>query len=72
MTSVGPRERTPGVEGFASYGRETRADMIAKYRRYYGRQKEAAEKALALTDEELIVDTYVGVWAQNGRREVTE
>ena len=72
MTSVHPRTRVPGISGIAHYGRETRADMLVAYRKHYQRQLEQAEAALALTDEELIVTTYVGVWAQRNEKEVTE
>ena len=72
ITSIRPRTRIEGVGGFASHGRETRASMITQYRRHYQRQLEQAQAALALTDDELIVTTYLGVWARRNEKEVTE
>lgn len=82
QTSVGPRPqghraapRTASghvIPGIAAYGRKTRPEMIEAFRRHYQRQLEEAQAALALTDEQLIVKTYVGAWARKGEKEVTE
>lgn len=76
MTAVGPRNvpeewKGSGI-GLAHHGRETRAEMIAKYRRYYERELARVTYAMSLTDDELIVTTYTGVWAMNNEKEVTE
>jgi len=77
MTSVGPRDSSNfpnkgiGV-GIADYGRKTRSEMIETFRKYHQRQLEISQAALALTDDELIVHTYVGVWAERKKSEVTE
>lgn len=76
MTDIGPRSvpdewKGAGI-GIAHHGRETRADMIAAYRAHYQRQLAKAQYALGLTDDELIVETYTGVWARNNRKEVTD
>lgn len=72
MTAVGPRERIPGVSGPARIGRKSRAEMLADFRRYHETRAETARIALALTDDELIVETYLGLYAQRGKTEVTE
>ena len=77
-TSIGPRpkgHRTVSgavIPGISVYGLKTRAEMIEIFRRRYLQQLEEAQAALALTDEDLIVKTYVGPWARKGEREVTE
>jgi predicted CopG family antitoxin len=76
MTSVGPRNvpdkyKGAGI-GLASYGRKSRPDMIKKLREHAQRNLEIAQYTLSLTDEEIIVETYTGVWAQNNVKEVTE
>jgi hypothetical protein len=78
QTSIGPRpqgHRTASgnvIPGISVYGRETRPAMIERFRRHYQRQLEEAQAALALTDDQLIVKTYVGSWARKGEKEVTE
>jgi len=77
-TSVAPRpdyrrdESGHLIPGLAASGRQTRAEMIERYRRHYQRQLEEAQAALALTDEQLIVKTYIGPWARKNEQEVTE
>jgi hypothetical protein len=71
QTSIAPRDRNVRVGGCAAWGRKTRAEMIAEYRRYYRSQAIEAQSALALTDEDLIVETYLGPYAQRNREEVT-
>lgn len=77
MTHVGVRDwqdrptRTR-VSGIETYGRVTRDEMIQRFREHYDRQLRQAREALALTDDELIVTTYLGSYAQRGKTEVTE
>lgn len=61
----------PGVGGIADSGRRTRAEMITEFRAYYQRQRDEAERALALPDEALIVETYLGPWAMRNREAVS-
>jgi hypothetical protein len=58
--------------GFADWGRKTRPDMIARMRRHAQIQKEEAERILAASDEEFVVETYVGVHVRNKLEVVTE
>jgi hypothetical protein len=46
--------------------------MIEQFRRHYRAQMAKAEYALSLTDDELIVETYVGPWAMKNKREVVD
>jgi hypothetical protein len=62
----------PGGFGIAAYGRKTRAEMLAKYRKHYEFQLRKAAEALAKTDEEIVVSTYVGPWARTNEKVVTE
>lgn len=77
-TSVAPRpdyrrmENGYIIPGIASQGRKTRSEMIERYRRHYQKQLEEAQAALALSDEQLIVKTYIGPWARKNEQEVTE
>lgn len=71
LTSVRVKGMRQGL-GFADYGRHGRAEMIAKLRRIAELDKATAEKILAATDDQFIVETYVGVWAQRNLVEVTE
>jgi hypothetical protein len=74
-TSIRPRD--PEVDrgnlrgmAIAEWGRVGRAEMIERYRAYHQRRKANAEAALALTDDELIVETYRGPYARKGLKEV--
>lgn len=60
----------PGVGGIEEWGRKTRPEMIAAFRRHYEQQRDEAERALALTDDELTVTTYLGTWAMKNREVV--
>jgi hypothetical protein len=76
-TSISPKpgHRTEGgqvIPGIAEHGRKTRAEMIELFRRRYRQQLEEAQAALALTDDDLIVRTYVGAWARKNEQVVTE
>lgn len=46
--------------------------MIDRFRRHYKRSLAEAEAALALTDDELAVRTYLGLYAMRNIEEVTE
>lgn len=82
VTSVGPRdvgdspssERRKRVFGIriADHGRRSRSEMIERFRSYFEYQRQQAEFALSLADEELIVETYLGSWAMRNCEEVTE
>lgn len=67
LTSVS----APGVGGIADCGRKTRAEMIEQFRRYYECQLAEAERALAMPDADLVVETYLGPWAMRNREVVT-
>lgn len=54
------------------HGRLTRAEALAKRRAYFERQRAEAEAALAIPDEDIVVTTYVGVWAQRNAQVVSE
>jgi len=70
MTGIqGPKGSGVGLE---DYGRKTRPEMLATYRRYYQHQLEQAQTALALTDDQLTVTTYLGSWAGRNPQVVTE
>ena len=71
QTSIRPRDRSIRVGGYVAWGRKTRAEMLAEYRRYYRVLAIKAQTALALSDDELIVETYLGPYAQRRREEVT-
>ena len=67
MTSASaPRH---GVVGIAEWGRVTRPEMVSRFRASYAAQKAEAERAPVLPDDEIVVETYVGVNVQR-RREV--
>lgn len=59
-----------GVSGVADYGRKTRAEMLQRYRDYYRRQIEEAEKALAVPEDEIVTETFLGLYAQKNREVV--
>jgi hypothetical protein len=74
-TSIRPRD--PEVDrgnlrgmAIAAYGRVSRVEMIQRYRDYHRRALESAQIALSLTDDELIVETYLGPFAQKNLEEV--
>ncbi len=76
MTSIRPKGRVTvgrgAVSGTAAYGRHSRAEMIADYRAYYRWQADEAAAALAVVDDDLIVETYTGFYARRNVEEVTE
>lgn len=61
-----------GILGFAEYGRRTRAEMLEIFKRHYRNQLDQAQRALALTDDEIETVTYVGVFAQRNEQKVTD
>lgn len=50
----------PGTPGLMDLGRKTRAEMVGQYYAYYQRQREQAERALAVRSEDLVVTTFLG------------
>jgi len=62
----------PGTPGLMDYGRKTRAEMVAAYRRYYEHQRAEAERALAVADDDLIVTTFLGPYAMKNREVVLQ
>lgn len=56
--------------GYQEYGRQTREHMIARYRRNAQIAKEEAERILAASDDEFVVETYLGPFAQRQREEI--
>jgi len=68
MTSVS----APGIQGFAEYGRLSRKEMVDKFLKHYERKLFEAQKALATPHDEIIVETYIGVYAMRNLRRVTE
>lgn len=67
MTTCRPREdHSPAI---MDWGRVSRAEMIERYRAHYRWQADEAARALALSDDDLIVETHLGV---NVRRSVEE
>lgn len=56
--------------GWQEYGRQTREHMIARYRRNAQIAKEEAERILAASDDEFVVETYLGPFAQRQREEI--
>lgn len=56
--------------GWQEYGRQTREHMIARYRRQAQIAKEEAERILAASDDEFVVETYLGKYAMRNREKV--
>ena len=56
--------------GWQEYGRQTREHMIARFRRNAQIAKEEAERILAATDDEFVVETYLGPIAMRKREPV--
>lgn len=74
MTSIRPTDqerRAQGI-GLQYYGLRTRAEMLKQFRAMYERELEKAQYALSLSDDELIVETFVGPWAQKHRKVVED
>jgi hypothetical protein len=68
MTDISGGDGTPG---WMEYGRKSRAEMIAAYRRVYEHQLAEAERALAVPDDELVVTSFLGVHVQRSREGVS-
>lgn len=60
----------PGVTGLAEWGRKTRAEMIAAFRRFHQERLDEAMKALALPDDQITTTTYLGPYARRNEQEV--
>lgn len=56
--------------GYSEYGRQTRERMIQKLRRNAEIAKEDAERILASMDDEFVVETFLGPFAQRKREVV--
>lgn len=70
MTSVRLRsKKCPRLE-FADRGLSERASMIEKMRKEAQIVKEQCEAVLAAADSDFIVETYTGIFARHGIREV--
>lgn len=60
----------PSGAGLDLWGRATRAGAIAEYRKHYARELAQAAAALDASDDELIVETFLGPYAQKNRETV--
>ena len=62
----------PGItgSGLQDWGRRTHAEMVSLYRAYHERQLAESQAALAVPDGELVVETYLGPYAQRNRERV--
>lgn len=72
FTGVQPRRRLKEASflGVSARGRVDRRTMLAVYRDHYERQRREAEIALAVKDDELVVETYLGSVVMRDREEV--
>lgn len=61
-----------GHGGLGEWGRKSRVEMIAIYRRWAERQKAEAERILAAPDEDFVVQTYLGEIRRKNVEVVTE
>jgi hypothetical protein len=71
MTSARVADAPFGTLAIGEWGRRTRPEMIAKLRESAQRQKESAERVLSATDEEIIVETYLGPHSQRNLQVVS-
>lgn len=62
-TEIRPKHRKILVAGVVVNGRVSRKDMISEFRKHYRRSLREAARALELSDDDLIVKTYLGVHA---------
>jgi len=67
----------PGVtgwplNGFQDRGRQNRAEMISEFRRMAAIAKQQAEAILAASDEDFVVETYLGSVVTRNREPVIE
>jgi len=60
----------PNRHGLQEWGAQTRQEMIDKYRAHYQRELEMAQAALAVPDEDLVVETFLGPYAMKNRKVV--
>lgn len=71
MTSIQLPGGGPGTGGgLGEWGRKTRAEMIAIYRKWAEHQKAEAERVLAAADADFICETYLGVNVMRNRERV--
>lgn len=64
---------TPDFQhGFASRGRLTRAEAIQAFREHFEHVRADADAALAVPDEDLVVETYLGLHTRRRREDVKE
>ena len=61
-----------GTVGLVLPDRCKRAEAIAEYRKHYQTQLDEARRALELTDDELVVETHLGMYRRRSVKEVTE
>lgn len=61
----------PRIGGIAEYGRKSKPEMVTAFRRYYAQQADEARRALALTDDEIVVETYIGSYVQRNKEVVS-
>lgn len=60
-----------GTHGIVEWGRKTRPEMVQVYRDYYRHQLKQAIAALAFGDDQIVVETFVGVHVQK-RKEIVQ
>lgn len=70
MTTI--RVRDDRMHSWSEYGRKTRAEMIAEYRRIAQRDLEQAQKVLSTPDDGFEVHTHTGVIVRHNIEEVTD
>lgn len=70
VTGITPVKPTGTGQGLVVYGRETRTEMLKKFREHYQRVLDEATEMLALTDAQLVVTTYRGIWSREGEKVV--
>ena len=56
-----------GHPGFADYGRQDPAAMIARLREMARSERDAAQRVLDAADEDFVVEIYTGVHVQRDR-----
>lgn len=56
--------------GYAAYGRLSRSQAIAEYRAFAKYQFDKWKRVVEAKDEDIVVETYVGVYAMRNMTEV--
>ncbi|WP_344754615.1 hypothetical protein [Gryllotalpicola koreensis] len=72
MTSARLRDQSIHGLSLADYGRLSRAEMIGKLRAYAEHERARAQAVLEAKDEDIVVETYVGVIVGRKLEEVTQ